>query len=143
MLAYKDGERVRLLSRNGRDHTRRFRDIAAAIAKLSARTLVSTARWRSTTSGSARGFDCLREPARDAVATPPLFMLFDLVYRDGRLWQRVGSGGAHSAAPTALTDALVLAHSTFPNVVLRTRSPRPSSHVHHREMSLTGRSSKA
>jgi ATP dependent DNA ligase domain len=31
MLAYKDGERVRLVSRNGRDHTRRFADIAAAI----------------------------------------------------------------------------------------------------------------
>ena len=40
MLAYKDGDRVRLISRNGRDHTRRFRDIAAAVAKLSARTLV-------------------------------------------------------------------------------------------------------
>jgi bifunctional non-homologous end joining protein LigD len=40
MLAYKDGERVRLVSRNGRDHTRRFTDLAAAVAKLSARPLV-------------------------------------------------------------------------------------------------------
>jgi ATP dependent DNA ligase domain len=40
MLASKDAERVRLVSRNGRDHTRRFRDIAAAISKLSARTLL-------------------------------------------------------------------------------------------------------
>jgi len=40
MLAYKDRDRVRLVSRNGRDHTRRFSDLAAAIAKLSARTLV-------------------------------------------------------------------------------------------------------
>jgi hypothetical protein len=40
MLAYKDGDRVRLVSRNGRDHTRRFADLAAAIAKLFARTLV-------------------------------------------------------------------------------------------------------
>ena len=40
ILAYKDGGGVRLISRNGRDHTRRFRDIAAAVAKLSARTLV-------------------------------------------------------------------------------------------------------
>jgi len=31
ILAYKDGERVRLVSRNRRDHTRRVRDIAAAI----------------------------------------------------------------------------------------------------------------
>jgi bifunctional non-homologous end joining protein LigD len=29
MLAYKDGERVRLVSRNGRDHTRRFADPSA------------------------------------------------------------------------------------------------------------------
>jgi len=40
MLAYKDGAHVRLVSRNGVDHTRRFADIAAAVAKLSARTLV-------------------------------------------------------------------------------------------------------
>jgi bifunctional non-homologous end joining protein LigD len=40
ILAYKDGDRVRLISRNGRDRTRRFSDIAAAVAKLSARMLV-------------------------------------------------------------------------------------------------------
>src|SRR5215831_13296988 len=40
ILAYKDGDRVRLISRNGRDHTRRFAGIAAAVAKLSARALV-------------------------------------------------------------------------------------------------------
>jgi ATP-dependent DNA ligase len=40
MLAYKDGERVRLVSRNGRDLPRRFRDIAATISKLSARSVV-------------------------------------------------------------------------------------------------------
>ena len=36
MLAYKDDDRVRLISRNGRDHSRRFSDIAAAVAKLRA-----------------------------------------------------------------------------------------------------------
>jgi ATP dependent DNA ligase domain len=40
ILAYKAGDRVRLVSRNGRDHTRRFADIAAAVAKLSPRSLV-------------------------------------------------------------------------------------------------------
>ena len=40
MLVYKDGDRVRLVSRNGRDHTRRFHDIAAAVAKLTARSFV-------------------------------------------------------------------------------------------------------
>jgi ATP-dependent DNA ligase len=40
MLAYRAGEHVRLVSRNGRHHTRRFADIAAAMTKLSARTLM-------------------------------------------------------------------------------------------------------
>ncbi len=40
IIAYKDGERVRLVSRHGRDHTRRFRDLAAAVAKLSAHRVV-------------------------------------------------------------------------------------------------------
>jgi hypothetical protein len=30
IIAYKDGHRVRLLSRHGRDHPRRFRDIVGA-----------------------------------------------------------------------------------------------------------------
>lgn len=30
MLAYEDDERVRLVRRNGRDHTRRFHDLARA-----------------------------------------------------------------------------------------------------------------
>src|SRR5437870_13287777 len=34
MLAYKDGARVRLVSRNGVDHTRRYPDVAAAVARL-------------------------------------------------------------------------------------------------------------
>ncbi len=40
VLAYKDGDRVRLVSRHGRDHSRRFRDIAAAVSKLAAHSLV-------------------------------------------------------------------------------------------------------
>jgi ATP-dependent DNA ligase len=36
MLAYKTSERVRLVSRNGRDHTRRFADLTAAVANMSA-----------------------------------------------------------------------------------------------------------
>ena len=40
MLAYKDGPRVRLISRNAVDHTARFRELAEAIAKLRADVLV-------------------------------------------------------------------------------------------------------
>jgi bifunctional non-homologous end joining protein LigD len=83
MLAYKDGQRVRLVSRNGRDHTRRFHDIAAAVAKLSARSVVLDGEVAIYDEKLRSRFDWLREPDPDAVATPPMFMVFDLLHRNG------------------------------------------------------------
>src|SRR5262249_19481319 len=83
ILAYKDGGRVRLISRNGRDHTRRFRDIAA-VAKLSARTLVLDGEVAIFDEKFRSRFDWLREPDPDAIATPPMFIAFDVLYRNGR-----------------------------------------------------------
>ena len=76
--------RRQLASRNGRDHTRRFRDLAAAIGKLSARSLVLDGEVAVYDQELRSRFDWLREPDPDAVASPPLYMLFDLLYRDGR-----------------------------------------------------------
>ena len=84
MLAYKDGPRVRLVSRNGRDHTRRFAGIAAAVAKLAARSLVLDGEVAIYDEKLRSRFDWLREPDANAVATPPLFMAFDLLHLDGR-----------------------------------------------------------
>ena len=84
MLAYKDGERVRVVSRNGRDHTRRFASIATAVAKLSARALVLDGEVAIYDQQLRSRFDWLREPDPDAVATPPMFMVFDLLHQDGR-----------------------------------------------------------
>ena len=84
MLAYKDGARVRLVSRNGRDHTRRFSDIAAAVAKLSARSLVLDGEVAIFDQKFRSRFDWLREPDPDAVATPPMFIAFDVLYRNRR-----------------------------------------------------------
>jgi bifunctional non-homologous end joining protein LigD len=84
ILAYKDRESVRLVSRTGVDHTSRFRDIAAAIAKLSARTFVVDGEVAIFDEQLRSRFDWLREPDRAAVASPPVYMAFDLLYRDGR-----------------------------------------------------------
>jgi bifunctional non-homologous end joining protein LigD len=84
MLAYKDRERVRLVSRNGRDYTRRFADVAAAIAKLSARTLVLEGEVAVFDQQLRSRFDWLREPDPAAVATPPILIAFDIMYRDRR-----------------------------------------------------------
>ena len=84
MLAYKDGQPVRLVSRNGVDHTHRFPDIAAKVVKLSARTLVLDGEVAVYDQQLRSRFDWLREPDPDAVATPPVFMAFDVLYRDSR-----------------------------------------------------------
>jgi bifunctional non-homologous end joining protein LigD len=62
MVAYKDGGRVRLVSRHGVDHTKRFSDVAAAIAKLSARTLVLDGEVAIYDQELRSRFDWLREP---------------------------------------------------------------------------------
>jgi bifunctional non-homologous end joining protein LigD len=84
ILAYKDGARVRLVSRNGCDHTRRFADLAAAIAKLSSRSLVLDGEVAIYDQQFRSRFEWLREPDPDTVATPPLFMVFDLLYHERR-----------------------------------------------------------
>jgi bifunctional non-homologous end joining protein LigD len=72
ILAYKDGARVRLVSRNGRDHTTRFADITAAVAKLSPRSLVLDGEVAIYDKQLRSRFKWLREPDPDAVAWLPL-----------------------------------------------------------------------
>ena len=84
MLAYKDGSCVYLVSRSGRQHTRHFAGIAAAVAKLSARSLVLDCEVAIYDQALRSRFDWLREIDADAVATPPVLMAFDLLHQDGR-----------------------------------------------------------
>jgi hypothetical protein len=72
MLAYKDGRAVRPESRNGVDHTRCFRYVAAAISKLSARTLVLDGEVEIYDQQLRSRFDWLSDSDPDAVALPPL-----------------------------------------------------------------------
>jgi bifunctional non-homologous end joining protein LigD len=54
------------------------------VAKLSARTLVLDGEVAIYDDQLRSRFDWLRDPNPAAVATPPVFMAFDLLYRDGR-----------------------------------------------------------
>jgi ATP-dependent DNA ligase len=72
MLAYKDGARVRLVGRNGRDHIRRFHDIGAAISKLSARTLVlDGCCWQTMSRPLSEGLVFLPVTLRQSMFTSP------------------------------------------------------------------------
>ena len=81
ILAYKDAAHVRLLSRNGIDHARRFRDVAAAVAALSDETLVLDGEVAIVDQTLRSRFDQLRESDPGIIATPPIYMAFDVLYR--------------------------------------------------------------
>jgi bifunctional non-homologous end joining protein LigD len=83
IVAFKDGGRVRLVSRRGRDHTARFPDVAAAIAKLSSRTLILDGELCVFDSKLVSQFHRLMDPGAE-LATPPVFMAFDCLRLRGR-----------------------------------------------------------
>jgi bifunctional non-homologous end joining protein LigD len=62
MLAYKDGARVRLVSRNGVDHTQRFHDVAVAVAGLKPKALVLDGEVAVFDQHLRSRFDWLRDP---------------------------------------------------------------------------------
>jgi ATP-dependent DNA ligase len=54
------------------------------VSKLPARSLVLDGEVAVFDQQLRSRFEWLREPDPDAVATPPMFMVFDLLHRDGR-----------------------------------------------------------
>ena len=79
ILAYKEGSRVTLLSRNQKDRTETFAAIAEAIAKLPARTLLLD--------GEAVAFDrrgVSRFQLLQNLTTEPRYAVFDCLYINGR-----------------------------------------------------------
>jgi bifunctional non-homologous end joining protein LigD len=83
ILAYKDGASLRLLSRTGVDHARRFRELATAIAALPVPTLVLDGEVAIFDEQLHSRFAWLRRHEAELLATPPLLMAFDVLYRDG------------------------------------------------------------
>src|SRR5438309_9593547 len=67
MVAYKDGQRVQLVSRNGVEHTKRFQDLAATILKLSERSLVLDGEVAIYDQQLRSRFEWLRDPNPAAV----------------------------------------------------------------------------
>ena len=79
ILAYKEGSRVSLLSRNGLDRTSTFAEIAEAVGRLRDRTLLLD--------GEAVAFDRRRVSRFQLLqrgAARHVFAVFDVLYRQGR-----------------------------------------------------------
>jgi bifunctional non-homologous end joining protein LigD len=79
MLAVKEAGGVHLLSRNGRDHTKRFHAIAETLAALKPKTFTLDGEVAVFDAELVSRFEWLRHLNHGDLATPPLFMVFDLL----------------------------------------------------------------
>jgi bifunctional non-homologous end joining protein LigD len=79
MLAYKEGSKVSLVSRNGIDRTERYPKIAEAIAKLKPDTLALDGEIVIFDADKVSRFQFLQKGDGR-----PVFALFDCIYRDGK-----------------------------------------------------------
>ena len=71
VLAYKDAAGVRLVSRNAKDLTRRFPELAAAVAALNAPTLLLDGEIAVFDRQLISHFEWVRAHPEDEPATPP------------------------------------------------------------------------
>jgi bifunctional non-homologous end joining protein LigD len=82
LVALKQGTRVRLLTRNDKDRTGDFPDVATAVAALPAPTLVLDGEVVVFDAGGVSRFQLLQR--RAAGATAPVYVAFDCLHARGR-----------------------------------------------------------
>jgi hypothetical protein len=79
MLAFKDGQRVRLVSRNGVDDTERLQNIAAAIYRLPSERLILDGEVCSFDENLVSQFQYLPDPPPAVTATPPVLTVSTMI----------------------------------------------------------------
>lgn len=78
-MAVKSNGKVRLVSRRDRDHTKRLRDIVAAVEALKPKSLILDGEVAVFDKELVSRFEWLRHINHGDLATPPLYMVFDLL----------------------------------------------------------------
>ena len=84
MVAYKNGTGVRLVSRAGKEHSRHFAELAAAIRALPPATLILDGEVAIFDDRLISRFEWFRKRPEDVASTPPIYMAFDCLYVEGR-----------------------------------------------------------
>jgi bifunctional non-homologous end joining protein LigD len=79
ILAYKEGNKVTLFSRNAKDRTETFSDVAEAIARLRPKTLLLDGEVVAFDSRLVSRFQLLQQGE-----APRVFAVFDCLYKDGK-----------------------------------------------------------
>jgi bifunctional non-homologous end joining protein LigD len=84
-VAYKDGARVRILSRNLKDLTRQFEEVAAAVARLRAPRLILDGEIAVFDERLVSHLGYLRRaPGDEQILTPPVLVAFDCLFARGK-----------------------------------------------------------
>ena len=83
MVAEKAGSQVTLTSRTGLDHTQRFPDLVTAVAELDVPSLILDGEITIFDRQLISRFEWLRARPKHEVATPPIYMVFDLMELGG------------------------------------------------------------
>jgi bifunctional non-homologous end joining protein LigD len=94
MAAMKTGDGARLISRNGIHHSNRYRALVQVLTALSAASFLLDGEIAIYDQALVSRFEWLRSRPKDALATEPVYMVFDLLELGGEdlrglpLWQR-------------------------------------------------------
>jgi bifunctional non-homologous end joining protein LigD len=83
MVAEKVGSQVSLTSRNGLDHTKRFPELVKAVEGLDAPSVIIDGEIAIFDNQLISRFEWLRARPKNEVATPPIYMVFDLLELGG------------------------------------------------------------
>lgn len=97
ILVYKEGESVRLLSRNAKDHTATFPGVAAAVRALPFRTLLLDGEVVAFDRHGISRFQLLQQGGSE-----PSYAVFDCLYQDGRDLRREPLTGRRKALEAAI-----------------------------------------
>jgi bifunctional non-homologous end joining protein LigD len=84
MVVYKDDDGVRLISRNGRDHSRRIPELVKALGGLKPKSFILDGEVAVFDKGLISRFEWLRGRPKDESATLPVYIAFDVLELAGR-----------------------------------------------------------
>jgi bifunctional non-homologous end joining protein LigD len=79
-VAYKDGARVRIVSRNLKDLTKQFEEVAAAVARLRAKRLILDGEIAVFDERLVSHLGYLRGAPEEQILTPPVLVAFDCLF---------------------------------------------------------------
>ncbi|HKX13121.1 MAG TPA: non-homologous end-joining DNA ligase [bacterium] len=83
-LILKRGKKVQVLSRNRKDYSQRFSDLAKAVAELPVKTAVLDGEVVALDEKGRSSFQLLQQPLLEGIEIPLYFYAFDLLQLEGR-----------------------------------------------------------